>query len=840
MKKYNHLKTEKHWQKIWLKERIFEPELENPGGKGKFYNLMMFPYPSAEGLHVGNMYAFTGSDIYGRFKRMQGYDVFEPIGLDGFGMHSENYAIKIGKHPADQAKISQKRFYKQLEAIGNGFAWGEKLETYDPKYYRWTQWIFTQMFKHGLAYRKKALVNWCPSCKTVLADEQVISGKCERCDNNVIRKNLEQWFFKITKYADRLLANLKKIDWSERIKIAQRNWIGKSEGALLEFPISNFQLSIKVFTTRPDTLFGATYLVLSPEHELIKSKFQPEIQNWREVEDYIKMAVRKTSEERIAESKEKTGVELRGIKALNPVTRKEIPVWIADYVLADYGTGAIMAVPAHDVRDFAFAKKFNLPIVKVIKPEPLQTLVRNAQDLAAGAVKTLEVEAECWEGEGILINSDNFSGMESSKAEAKITQSVGGKIITRFRLRDWLISRQRYWGPPIPMINCEKCGWQPVPEKDLPVVLPKVKDFRPTGTEKSPLAMIEKFVRTKCPVCNGPAQRETDVSDTFLDSAWYYLGYLLGDKKLTRPRPSRDEIGKINPPAGRAGNQKFELPQEKIKTWLPVDMYIGGAEHAVLHLLYIRFLAMVFKDWGLIDFEEPISKFRAHGLIIRNGAKMSKSRGNIVNPDEYIKNYGADALRMYLMFTGPFQIGGDFREEGMAGITRFLQRVWQASFDLHKQDNREITNQIHKAVKKIGEDIERLSYNTAISELMVLLRAMEQHGKSKNQFSVFLKLLAPFAPYISEEVWRSILSQDKSIHNQSWPVYDPHITEEEQVEYLIQINGKVRSSIRLVKNGSEKEVITICQQESKIKKYLAGNKIKRTVFVPNRLVNFVI
>lgn len=799
MKKYDHKKSEKHWQAKWLKEKIYEPDLKNPRGGGKFYNLMMFPYPSAEGLHVGNMYAFTGSDIYGRLKRMQGFDVFEPIGLDGFGIHSENYAIKNGKHPADQAKISQKRFYKQLEAIGNGFAWQEKLETYDPEYYRWTQWIFVQMFKNGLAYRAKARVNWCPSCLTVLADEQVLAGECERCGTKVIKKELEQWFFKITKYADKLLANLNKIDWPEKIKVAQRNWIGKSEGALIGLKVKGtdggIENLVEVFTTRPDTLFGATYLVLAPEHDLVKN-LESRIQNLEEANDYIQKAKIKTQEERIAENHEKTGIELKGVKAINPANQKEISVWVADYVMASYGTGAIMAVPAHDERDLEFAKKFNLPVIKVIEAN--------------------QNEKEVWEGDGTLINSGRFDGMDSQIAKQEITKFVGGKITTAYRLRDWLISRQRYWGPPIPMIYCEECGWQPVPEKDLPVILPKLKDFRPTGTDKSPLASVEKFYKVKCLNCGGEARRETDVSDTFLDSAWYYLRY-----------PS-------------VKNQKVPFNSKITRNWLPVDMYIGGVEHAVLHLLYIRFLAMAFYDLGLIHFEEPVIRFRAHGLLINDGAKMSKSRGNVVNPDEYIKKYGADVLRMYLMFLGPFELGGDFRDESISGITRFISKVWGLKKNLIKADNQELEKKIHKTVKKITEDVEKLHYNTAISELMVLAREIDRGGASQKQFETFLKLLAPFAPYISEEIWRNVLKNKKCIHTESWPSYNPHLIAEITVDVVVQINGKTRAMITAARGTPEEEVIKIVLDNQKIKKCLEGKEIKKTIFVPNRLVNFVV
>jgi len=818
--KYDFKKIEKKWQKLWCKTGLYEPDLNK--AKNPFYNLMMFPYPSAEGLHVGNMYAFTGSDIYGRYKRMQGYDVFEPIGLDGFGIHSENYALKIGKHPADQAKISEKNFYRQLKEIGNGFAWREKLETYDPRYYRWTQWLFIQMFKHGLAYRKKQAVNWCPSCKTVLADEQVIAGKCERCGKEVVKKELEQWFFRITKYAEKLLDNLDNlpnrqagIDWSERVKIAQRNWIGKSEGALLKFPISNSRFSINIFTTRPDTLFGVTYMVLAAEHELIEALVD-KIENIQEVKKYVEKIKNLAEAERIAKGKEKTGVELKGIKAVNPATGKEIPVWIADYVLTGYGTSAIMAVPAHDQRDFDFAKKYNLPIKMVIcpnYPEPKCPVLDKA-----------------YEAEGHLVDSGKFTGMTVEEAKKAITKFVGGELRVQYRLRDWLISRQRYWGPPIPMIYCPACakatpgkensGWVPAPEKDLPIELPKIKDFRPTGTGKSPLASAKSFYETKCPNCGGQAKRETDVSDTFFDSVWYYLRY---------------------PSLGSRTADKAPWDKEITKKWLPVNMYIGGAEHAVLHLLYSRFIAMALHDMGFVDFEEPFTVFRAHGLLISEGAKMSKSKGNIVNPDEYIKNFGADTLRMYLMFLAPFEMGGDFRDQAIMGVARFLERVWRFCSKKQKVASKMANSKnlavLHQTIKKITEDIEKLHYNTAISALMILLNVLEK-GANDEDKKTFLKLLAPFAPHISEELWHQMGGKN-SIHKENWPEYDSKLIKEENFELLIQINGKLRNKVVVRRGVGQAEVEKLVLAQEKVKKWIGTNKVQKIIFVPDRLINII-
>lgn len=942
MEKYNHKKIEPKWQKEWFAKKIYEPDLKR--AKKPFYNLMMFPYPSAEGLHIGNMYAFVGSDIYGRFKRMEGNKVFEPIGLDGFGIHSENYALKIGAHPMKQAKKSEKNFYRQLYMIGNGYAWNENLETYNPEYYKWTQWIFMQMFKAGLAYRKKSPVNWCLSCKTVLANEQVVSGECERCGTVVIKKDLEQWFFKITKYSENLLKDLDHIDWSEKVKIAQKNWIGESEGALINFKIKNdylkttketwkfnpkliplvlsgkkyityrtekkkfkqgdicefldyatkkpfalakitkienkklkdiphdleghekfknrkdfyntyskyykikandeteiwlfyFELvknETEVFTTRPDTIFGATYLVLAPEHELIKNS-KEKIENWQEIEKYINVSKNKTSEER-QENKEKTGVELKGIKAINPANNEEIPIWISDYVLAGYGTGAIMAVPAHDERDFEFAKKFNLPVKMVICPNYPKPIC--------------PVLTEAYAGDGHLVGSGKFDGMKSEEAKQKITEFLGSKMQKNYRLRDWLISRQRYWGAPIPLIYCENCsgkiknknlhnqkgekfskgelenpGWIAVSEKDLPVKLPFIKNFRPTGTDKSPLASVKSFYETKCPKCGSKARRETDVSDTFLDSAWYYFRYI--DVK----------------------NKKEIFNKNSAKKWLPVNMYIGGAEHSVLHLLYSRFITKVFKDLKLISFKEPFTKFRAHGLIIKNGTKMSKSKGNVINPDEYIKIFGADALRMYLMFLGHFDQGGDFRDEGIRGISRFLNRIWNLKISDkntkpvpdNKQNTINLEKLLHQSIKKITEDIENLKYNTAISCLMILLNGLEENKESldKKHYEIFLKLLSPFAPHITEELWWKLRNKN-SIHVSDWPKYDKKKIKEETFELVVQINGKFRDSFSALININEEKAKKEALNREKIKNYLNSAEPKKIIFVPNKLINIVI
>lgn len=844
--KYDFSSIEKKWQKQWLASRTFEPDLED--SKKPFYNLMMFPYPSAEGLHVGNMYAFTGADIYGRMKRMQGYDVFEPIGLDGFGIHSENYALKIKAHPMKQAQVSETRFYEQLGAMGNGFAWEERLETYDPEYYRWTQWVFVQLWKHGLAYRKKQAVNWCPSCKTVLADEQAVTGKCERCGTRVEERELEQWFFRITRYAERLLNNLEKIDWSERVKIAQRNWIGRSEGALLQFPVVESKELIEVFTTRPDTLFGATYIVLAPEHPLVA--ILP-IKNRAEVEKYAKEAAKKSEADRIAEGREKTGVELNGVKAVNPASKEEVPIFVADYVLATYGTGAIMAVPAHDERDWEFtqtvvAMKVRDEIGKYIKPvvepkfygdlipfhhffHPIADgeKIDVIQDEAAkNDLELLRQGKFCYPSEGILINSGEFTGHKSEDARREITEFVTGKKETRYRLRDWLISRQRYWGVPIPMIRCESCaakgkgeqrempGWYAVPEEELPVKLPYVEDFRPQGKGESPLASERSFYETKCPGCGGTARRETDVSDSFLDSSWYYLRY-----------PSVRE-------ARRAWNPAT------IQKWFPVNLYTGGAEHSVLHLLYVRFIALVFHDLGFLHFEEPFPKFRAHGLLVSEGAKMSKSKGNVVNPDEYLVRYGADVLRMYLMFLAPFEQGGDFRDAGILGMVRFRERAWHAFRHEPVGEREPLTRLFHRTTKKVTEDIEALRYNTAISALMILINEMEASGSSEGVREGFLKLLAPFAPHLTEELWHMAGHED-SIHRTAWPSYDETLIKEDTFPLVVQVNGKHRATVAAPRGIMKEKAETFALEDAKVKNALGSGKVKNVVYVEDRLINFV-
>ncbi|MCH7828835.1 leucine--tRNA ligase [Patescibacteria group bacterium] len=801
MTRYEHEKIEAKWQKRWEKKKAWEVDLDK--AKKPYYNLMMFPYPSAEGLHVGNVYAFTISDIHGRFRRMQGYDVFEPMGFDAFGIHSENFAIKQGTHPKEQTAKNITHFTKQLKQLGALFDWQRAVITSDPEYYKWTQWLFVQLYKAGLAYKGKAPVDWCPSCKTVLADEQVIEGQCERCDTQVVQKELEQWFFRITKYADRLLKNLEWIDWTEKTKLAQRNWIGKAEGTTIKFKVPNSKHEVEVFTTRADTLYGATFIVLAPEHPMVAS-----LQNSKEVQKYVEKSKQRTELERKAEEKEKTGV-FSGLYAINPLNKEKIPVWIADYVLMGYGTGALFG-DAHDERDVEFARKYNIPL----KP----TVITGDKEKDR---KILSLE-ECFTGYGTLVDSGPFTGLTSKEAIAKVMEWLirkgqGGRKVT-YHLRDWLISRQRYWGSPIPIIYCAKCGTVPVPEKDLPVKLPEVKDFRPSGTGKSPLASVASFVKTKCPQCKGPAERETDVSDTFLDSAWYFFRYPSTEFK-TKP-----------------------FDKVRVKKWLPVNMYIGGHEHAVLHLLYTRFITMALKDMGHISFEEPFEKFRAHGLITKGGVKMSKSRGNVVNPDEYFVKYGADTVRTYLMFLGPLADGGGWSDRGIVGISRFFNRLWVFVPKSRLGDpKRDLGNEAlrHRTIKKVTEDLENLRYNTAIAACMEYFNALQKSSNpTKEETDTLLILLSPFAPHLTQELWEK-LGNKGSVHDQPWPKHDPKALQEKVVRLVVQVNGRVREVLLVSPGISEKEAVARALQQEKVKKWFPTGKPKNVVFVKGRLLNLV-
>ena len=794
---YDPASLEAKWQARWAERHTNEPDLDRAARP--FYNLMMFPYPSAEGLHVGNMFAFTGADIYGRFKRLQGYDVFEPMGFDAFGIHSENYALTIGTNPAKLIPQNIATFRRQLRRFGGMYDWRHELSTTDPAYYKWTQWLFLQLFKAGLAYKKRAAVNWCPKDKTVLANEQVIDGRCERCDTPVEQRFLDQWFFRITNFAERLLDNQHNLDWSSSTVLLQRNWIGRSEGAELIFETPSGK-KITVFTTRPDTVFGATYLVLAPEHPLVDELTAVEQRS--AVKAYQRDVQSKDIVSRRVGDKTKTGVFI-GSYARNPATGEAIPIWIADYVLMEYGTGAIMAVPAHDKRDFEFATQFKLPIRQVVAVEG----------------ETLPSVSE----NGVLINSGAFDGAPCLEGARKIVAWLSGRGLAtprvQYRLHDWCISRQRYWGPPIPIIYCEQCGVVPVPEKDLPVELPLIEDFRPDDTGVSPLARHEEWYFVKCPECGGQARRETDVSDTFLDSAWYHLRY----------------------PSTEFHDRPFDAA--RTKKWLPVSSYIGGNEHAVLHLLYARFICLVLHDLGHLHFDSPYPKFRAHGLIIKDGAKMSKSRGNVVVPDTYIQQWGADAFRMYLMFLGPFQDGGDFRDSGIVGQRRFLEKVWALAHEAAEAKSAPVPaleQKLHRTIRKVSADTEALQYNTAIAAMMEYVNELRERGAgSRELIEPLVIMLAPYGPHIAEEMW-SVLGHDSSVFEARWPSYDERLASAGDVEIAVQVNGKLRSRLMVPRGMAEKDVLARVLADEAVKKFVDGQKVKKVVFVQDRLVNLVV
>ena len=829
---YNHKNIEEKWQWFWDKNQTNEPDLNN--ATKPFYNLMMFPYPSAEGLHVGNMYAFVHSDAYGRFKRLQGYDVFEPIGLDGFGIHSENYAIKIGEHIRVVSRRTEANFYRQLRMIGNGYAWSHKIETWKKEYYKWTQWLFLQMYKKGLAYRAKAPVNWCPKCKTVLSDEQIIGGLCERCDSVAEKRDMEQWFFKITDYAEKLLANLDNIDWSDDVKLIQKNWIGKKEGAIVNFKINGANVEIPIFTTRPDTIFGASFLVVSPEHHFFpKLKNIPNehggngATNWEGVHDYIESVKHKSDLERTDLNKDKNGIALNGIIAINPVNGEKVPVFVADYVLPQYGTGAIMAVPAHDSRDFDFAKKYNLPI---------KTVVVQGDDAEN------EGTDNCFDGDGINVNSGFLDGLATKEAKEKtikfLEENHCGERKINYRLRDWCVSRQRYWGPPIPMIHCKTCGWLPVDEANLPVELPDIDDFLPDGSGRGPLAKVKEFMRTQCPKCGGDAEREADVSDPFVDSCWYFMRY----------------------PSAEFDHKPFD--EQRTQKWLPVDMYIGGKEHSVLHLLYARFVNMVMHELGFMPSAEPFKKFRAHGLLVKDGAKISKSKGNIINPDEFIEKFGADTVRLYLMFMGDMRQGGDWRDDGVNGMHRFVKRVYTCLDKVHPAQNLgdrsfsgDIGKVLHKTIKGVAEDVENLKFNTAISKLMVLVNNIHEKGCLRDDLGDLVIMIAPFAPHVAEEIWSELGKVNdtyidendaeikeryaKSVFTAIWPKFNEDAARDDLIELVIQINGKVRDKMEVAADIQENEARELSLARGKIQELLDGKKLMKVVFVPGRLVNIV-
>lgn len=945
--KYDFKKTEKKWQAEWERQGI--GKAVDFSKKKKWYSLIEFPYPSGQGLHIGHIRSFTAMDIVSRKRRMEGYNVLYPIGWDAFGLPTENYAIKTGVDPRVATKKNTDTFRKQLKSLGFSFDWDREVNTTDPAYYRWTQWLFLQFFKKGLAYKAEIDINWCPNDKVGLANEEVIAGRCERCGAEVEKRKKAQWMLKITAYADKLLKGLKDVDYLDEIKAQQVNWIGKSEGAELEFQIADSKSRIRVFTTRPDTLFGVTYMVLAPEHELIE-QLKDKISNFKEVEAYRSSARKATEEERTAEGREKTGVELKGVKAVNPANGEKIPVWIADYVLAEYGTGAIMAVPAHDERDFAFAKKFGLPIESVVaeqmgkripdaeprlgvagiiedgkgnillqsqtyergklysmpgggveEGENLQEALKreiieetgytdfeikesvgafeynffsperdkkrrltevlyrvvlrsekkqgleltelekkisiaNEWVKPAAALERLFASTDfCgWAeapfierymgkknfcGSGVLVNSGKFDGMDSEKAKGEITKFAGGKKTVNYHLRDWVFSRQRYWGEPIPIIHCEKCGYVPVPEKNLPVVLPPVKNYKPRDDGESPLASVASFVNAACPKCKGSAKRETDTMPNWAGSSWYFLRY-------ADPR-----------------NAKEFASMKKLKYWMPVDWYNGGMEHVTLHLLYSRFWNIFLHDQGLVPVSEPYRKRTAQGMILgEGGVKMSKSKGNVVNPDTIVGAYGADVTRIYEMFMGPFDRAIAWDASGIEGVKRFLWRAWDIAHEkkIAKGESKKLEKLIAATVKKVGDDIEKMAFHTAVSSMMIFVNAAaEEETVPPEVWRDFLRILAPFAPHMAAELW-FLAGNKKSVHLEPWPAYDPSLLREETVEIVVQVNGKRRGSIFASPEATEEEVKKAALELSNASAAIGGAKVRKVVYVKGRIINLVV
>ncbi len=795
--KYNHLEIEPKWQKIWLDKKAFAA-YDNDKTKKPVYVLDMFPYPSGAGLHVGHPEGYTATDIFCRFLRMNDYNVLHPMGWDAFGLPAENYAIETGTHPRISTDKNITRFKKQIQSLGFSYDWDREIDTTDPEYFKWTQWIFLQLFKKGLAYEAKIPVNWCPELKTVLANEEVIDGKSERGGHPVVKMPMRQWMLKITAYAEELLNDLEIVEWSEPIKLMQRNWIGKSSGADVNFQIKDKTEKIKVYTTRPDTLFGATYMVLSPEHALVE-RITTESQV-AAVKKYQETASHKSDLERTELAKDKTGV-FTGAYAINPVNKKEIPIWISDYVLMSYGTGAIMSVPAHDQRDYEFAKKFDLPIVQVI----------------SGG----NIENEAHEGDGELINSDFLNGLRVKDSKKKMTDWLEennlGKYAVNYKLHDWVFSRQRYWGEPIPIIHCEKCGLVPVPEDQLPVTLPEVEKYEPTGTGESPLANIEEWVNTTCPKCGAAAKRETNTMPQWAGSSWYHLRY-----------------------ADPHNNEKLIDP-EKEKYWLPVDVYVGGAEHAVLHLLYARFWHKVLYDIGAVSSKEPFIKLHNQGMILgEDGEKMSKSRGNVINPDDVVKEYGADSLRLYEMFMGPLEQQKPWNTHGVEGVYRFLQKVWRlVQRDFSENQDADVEKARHKMIKKVTEDVKNFRFNTAISAMMIFTNEAQSKSATRDDIEALLKCLSPFAPHLAEEIWQNI-GNKTLICQEKWPTYDEAKTIDSTIQFIVQVNGKLRAKLTAELNEDKDKLLNEAKNDPQVLKWLEGKTIIKEIFVPNRLINFVV
>ncbi len=823
MTQYNHKKIEKKWQGEWDKQELYKTSEDKT--KPKYYILDMFPYPSGAGLHVGHPKGYIATDIFARMRTMQGYNVLHPMGWDAFGLPAENYAIENKVHPRQAVEKNINKFKGQLEKIGFTYDWGREINTTDPEYYKWTQWCFVKMFEEGLAYESHEPIIWCPSCQTGLANEDLEDGKCERCGSEVERKPMRQWVLKITDYADRLLNDLAKLpDWDDSIKEMQKNWIGRSEGAEVDFEIDGEKIT--VFTTRPDTLFGATYFVMAPEHSLVEKITASEQK--KAVEKYIKQAAKKSELERTDLAKDKSGV-FTGSYAINPVNQEKIPVWIADYVMISYGTGAIMAVPAHDERDFEFAVKYKINIKNVVNPYPVGPAVSHIGKIGNKFNTTEEIDKETtkilegksvWSGEGLVANSDFLNGLETKEAKKKIikwlVKNKLGKKAINYKLKDWVFSRQRYWGEPIPIVHCDKCGAVPVSKKDLPVKLPEVKNYEPSGTGESPLAKIDEWVNTVCPKCGAKAKRETNTMPQWAGSSWYYLRYI--DSK----------------------NSKALVNKQKEKYWSPVDFYVGGAEHATRHLIYARFWHKFLFDIGAVSHEEPFTRLQHVGLIMaEDGRKMSKRWGNVINPDDIIEEYGADSMRLYEMFMGPFGQSVAWNMDGLMGTRRFLEKVIQIKKKIGKGDN-SLKNLLHKTIKKVSEDIEDFKFNTAISSMMILVNNIEkQEIIAKDDFSMLLVILAPFAPHLTEELW-SELGNKESIFKEKWPEYDKKLIKDETINLIVQVNGKLRDTIVAPANISEDKAKTMAMESEKIKKWTEEKEIIKVIFVKGKLINIVI
>ena len=799
---YNPKEIEQKWQKIWDDEKAFAAS--DDYSKPKYYALVEFPYPSGQGLHVGHPRPYTALDIVARKRRMEGYNVLYPMGWDAFGLPTENYAIKNHIHPKIVTKNNVHRFKEQLHSLGYSFDWDREINTTDPEYYKWTQWIFLKLFKAGLAYKAEMPINWCTSCKVGLANEEVVNGHCERCGAEVIRKVKSQWMLKITEYADKLLEGLDHVDYIERVKVSQKNWIGRSTGAEVDFPIAGKEDKLRIYTTRPDTLFGVTYMVISPEHPYIE-KFASEIKNLDEVKAYQEQAARKSDFERSELAKEKTGVKIDGLTAVNPVNGKEIPIWVSDYVLMSYGTGAIMAVPAHDERDWEFAKKFNMPIIQVVESSEGPVDVNEAAfvDVATGK----------------LVNSGFLNGMEVAEAKKTIIEYLEKENIgtqkTNYKLRDWVFSRQRYWGEPIPIVHCDKCGYVPLPEDQLPLELPDVESYMPTDNGESPLAAMRSWVETTCPCCGGPAERETDTMPQWAGSSWYFLRY-------TDPH-----------------NTEALASPEALKYWMPVDWYNGGMEHTTLHLLYSRFWHRFLYDEKVVPCPEPYQKRTSHGMILgENGEKMSKSRGNVVNPDDIVNEFGADTLRTYEMFIGAFELSAAWSNEGVKGCRRFLERVWKLQEIVTDEAgySKELETRMHQTIKKVSSDFETLKYNTAIAAMMSLINDFYKAGKvTRDEFKTLLILLNPVAPHMTEELWQ-IMNYGGRLYQTSWPTYEEAKTVESEVEIAVQVNGKVRATIKIAADISKEDAIAA--GKAAVADKLTGQIVKE-IYVPGRLVNIV-